>query len=62
MIASVDQNPAPLRLALGSDSYDNITKALTDRLARLETQRELARSTDSADQGNTPAFFPTEEG
>jgi len=46
MIDSVDQTPAPIRIALGSDSYAQIHKALTDRLAELEAQKELAFSTD----------------
>jgi hypothetical protein len=46
MIDSVDQNPAPKRIALGSDAYGAIHKALTDRLAVLEAQRDLAFSTD----------------
>lgn len=46
MIDSVDQNPAPKRIALGSDAYAAIHKALTDRLAILEAQKDLAFSTD----------------
>jgi len=46
MIDSIDQNPAPRRIALGSDAYGAIHKALTDRLAALETQKDLAFSTD----------------
>lgn len=46
IINSADLNPAPKRLVLGSDSYNAIRKALTERLAELETQRELAYSTD----------------
>jgi hypothetical protein len=46
MIDSVDQNPAPKRIALGSDSYTMIHKALTERLADLEAQNDLASSTD----------------
>jgi len=46
MIDSIEQNPAPKRIALGSDAYGAIHKALTDRLAGLEAQRELALSTD----------------
>ncbi len=46
MIASVDQTPAPLRIALGSDAFDRIQAALTARLASLEAQQELAYSTD----------------
>ena len=46
MIDSVHQNPAPKRIALGSDSYGIIHKALTERLTALEVQKELALSTD----------------
>ncbi|WNF00848.1 SDR family oxidoreductase [Streptomyces luomodiensis] len=34
----------PLRLTLGSDTYDAVHAALTERLAALETQKELAAS------------------
>jgi len=46
IIGSVDQNPAPKRIALGSDAYGAIHKALTDRLSAIEAQREVAFSTD----------------
>jgi NAD(P)-dependent dehydrogenase (short-subunit alcohol dehydrogenase family) len=46
IIASADQNPAPKRLTLGSDAYALIHAALTERLADLEAQKELAHSTD----------------
>jgi NAD(P)-dependent dehydrogenase (short-subunit alcohol dehydrogenase family) len=46
MIDSVDQHPAPKRLALGSDAYNVMHKQLSDRLAALEAQKELAFSTD----------------
>jgi NAD(P)-dependent dehydrogenase (short-subunit alcohol dehydrogenase family) len=46
MIASVAQSPAPKRIVLGSDAYTMIHKALTDRLAALEAQKDLAFSTD----------------
>lgn len=46
MIASVDQNPAPKRLALGSDAFQNIRAALRERLASLEAQEDIAVSTD----------------
>ncbi|ATA18136.1 SDR family oxidoreductase [Brenneria goodwinii] len=46
MIVSVDQVPAPKRLALGSDAYNNIKAALTERLAALEAQKDIAFSTD----------------
>ena len=49
IIASVDQDPAPRRLVLGSDSYNFIHKALSDRLAALEAQKHLALSTDFAE-------------
>ncbi|WP_200307750.1 hypothetical protein [Streptomyces adelaidensis] len=34
----------PLRLTLGSDTYDAIHAALTERLTALETQKDLAAS------------------
>jgi NAD(P)-dependent dehydrogenase (short-subunit alcohol dehydrogenase family) len=46
IVDSVEQNPAPKRIALGSDAYGAIHKALTDRLTALEAQREVAFSTD----------------
>ncbi len=46
MIDSVDQNPAPKRLVLGSDSFKAMQKALSDRLAAVEAQKDLAFSTD----------------
>ena len=48
MIASVDQNPAPRRLALGSDAYNVMHKQLCERIALLEAQKDLALSTDFA--------------
>ncbi|GGP44675.1 SDR family oxidoreductase [Saccharothrix coeruleofusca] len=38
-----DPNP-PLRLALGPDTYEAVRAALTERLAALEAQRDLAAS------------------
>lgn len=46
MIEAADAESAPLRLTLGSDAYQAIHKSLTDRLARLEEQKEIAFSTD----------------
>jgi NAD(P)-dependent dehydrogenase (short-subunit alcohol dehydrogenase family) len=46
MIASVDQSPAPLRLAMGKDAYTMMHAQLTERLAALEAQQDLALSTD----------------
>lgn len=46
IIDSADLTPAPKRLVLGSDSYTALNKALSDRLADLEAQKDLAFSTD----------------
>lgn len=46
IVDSVDLSPAPKRLALGGDAYEGIRDALTQRLAELETQREVAFSTN----------------
>ncbi len=60
MIDSLNQDPAPKRLTLGSDSYTAIHNALTERLAVLETQKDLARSADgpasASKQGRIVAF------
>ena len=61
IIASVEQDPAPLRLALGSDSYTLIKTALTMRLDQLERQRELAYSTDFEYKTNSPQWFPSDQ-
>lgn len=50
IIASIELNPAPRRLVLGSDSYGAIQAALTARLAAHEAQRDSAAATNySAD-------------
>jgi len=46
MIASVDTEPAPLRMILGSQALDSTVKVLQERIAGFEAQRELAASTD----------------
>jgi len=46
IIESLDQSPAPSRIALGSDAYRMIHKTLSERLAELEAQKTLAISTD----------------
>ncbi len=46
MIDSADVTPAPPRLLLGSSAYDRVHQALTNRLAVLEAQSEVAHSTD----------------
>jgi len=48
MIASVDQQPAPRRLALGSDAWQVMHRQLSERLAGLEAQKAVAFSTDAA--------------
>lgn len=48
IIACADAEKAPLRLVLGSDSYTNMRRALRERLADLEAQRETAGNTDTA--------------
>ena len=49
MIASVDRTPAPKRLLLGRDAYGRVHAALTERLAWLEAQKEVAFSTEFND-------------
>ncbi|HEU0165053.1 MAG TPA: SDR family oxidoreductase [Thermomicrobiales bacterium] len=49
MIDSVEQDPAPKRIALGSDAYAAIHGALTERLATLEAQKDLAFSVAAED-------------
>jgi NAD(P)-dependent dehydrogenase (short-subunit alcohol dehydrogenase family) len=46
MIESVDQNPAPKRIVLGSDAFSALQRTLTERLAVVEAQKDLAFSTD----------------
>ncbi|GLY16763.1 short-chain dehydrogenase/reductase [Kineosporia sp. NBRC 101677] len=46
IIDSAGEEPAPLRLVLGSDSYRFVTGALRERLAQIEPQETLAASTD----------------
>ena len=48
MIDSVDVSPAPLRLPLGSDTYTLVHDVLAERLAALESQKDLAFSADKA--------------
>jgi NAD(P)-dependent dehydrogenase (short-subunit alcohol dehydrogenase family) len=48
IIGSADTTPAPHRIVLGSDSYGIIVNALTQRLADIEPQKDLAASTDFA--------------
>lgn len=46
IIESVDHDPAPLRMVLGSDALKNTIKRLEERVADYKTQTELAASTD----------------
>lgn len=46
VIASVDVEPAPLRLVTGSDSFRYIRTALRERLADVESQETSASATD----------------
>jgi NAD(P)-dependent dehydrogenase (short-subunit alcohol dehydrogenase family) len=46
IIASVDQEPAPLRIILGSQALTTTLGVLKDRMAGFEAQAELAASTD----------------
>jgi NAD(P)-dependent dehydrogenase (short-subunit alcohol dehydrogenase family) len=46
IIASVDREPAPLRIILGSQALTTTVSVLKDRIAGFEAQAELAASTD----------------
>jgi NAD(P)-dependent dehydrogenase (short-subunit alcohol dehydrogenase family) len=46
IIDSVDNNPAPLRMVLGSQALDSTISTLEARLANFRTQTALAASTD----------------
>ncbi|MFE1603018.1 SDR family oxidoreductase [Methylobacterium sp. ID0610] len=46
IIDSVDEEPAPKRIALGGDAYTMIERALAERLAALRAQKDIAFSTD----------------
>jgi len=46
IIKSVDQEPAPLRMVLGSQALDSTLTVLRKRIADFENQTELAASTD----------------
>ena len=55
MIASVDEEPAPRRIALGSDAYRVMHAQLSARLAALEAQKDLACATDASTEGDSAA-------
>ena len=44
MIASAQTSPAPLRLPLGGDTYDDIRASYVRRLEELDAHRDLALS------------------
>ena len=46
IIESVDAEPAPLRIVLGSQALENTVKTLRKRIADFEAQAEIAASTD----------------
>jgi len=46
IIGSVDRNPAPLRMVLGSQALKATVERLEQRIADYKTQTELAASTD----------------
>ena len=46
IIGSVDTEPAPLRMVLGSQALDSTLATLRKRIADFETQTALAASTD----------------
>lgn len=46
MIEAADSERPPLRLALGSTAYENIERALTERLAAVRQQRDTAFGAD----------------
>lgn len=49
MLASADQAPAPRRITMGSTAYESIRTALSERLARLDQQRDIAYAADLQD-------------
>src|SRR5690349_2699773 len=42
IVASIDETPAPKRIVLGADSYNMIHRALSERLASVEAQKDQA--------------------
>jgi len=46
MLDVAEQHPAPKRLLLGSDAFDRLHRVYRDRLAALEAQETVARSTE----------------
>lgn len=50
-----EQDDPPRRQLLGSDAYDNVTQALSERLDALRAQRDVAVTTDADDYTGTHA-------
>ncbi len=46
ILEAATAKPAPRRVVLGSDAYEHVHRALTERLWALEAQKEIAFSTD----------------
>lgn len=46
VLKSATKSPAPVRLALGKATYRSVKKALIDRLAELEVQKEITLTVD----------------
>lgn len=61
MIASVSQEPAPLRLALGSDAFTLAKRAYAARAEALEAQRDIACSTDVDGEEATARWYEQKE-
>ncbi len=49
IITSMEQNDAPLRLALGGDAYREMRASLVARLEALDRQKEIALASETAD-------------
>jgi hypothetical protein len=46
IIESVDAEPAPLRMVLGSQALESTITTLRKRIANFEAQKKIAASTD----------------
>ena len=46
IVNSVDVTPAPFRLALGRTAFENINKALNERLAALHAMESVTLNVD----------------
>jgi hypothetical protein len=46
MITCIDRRPVPQRLVLGPEPYAILQQALSERLAVVEAQKDVSRSTD----------------